>query len=146
MLLEPLFIRYPWIIHKYLCLRYNWISWGSNQYVKTLYIDEKWLQRNKQLWCFVYFFHADLIYFISACPVPSTPDVMYGKDGSLSKSYPNLQEAWDRCAIVPGCEFVMRYFDGKYYLRRLSDPNITPKNTRVTTRVVWGYFFKMCSN
>ena len=102
----------------------------------------------------LYIFHDDLIYFISACPVPSTPDVMYGKDcpltedldfecidGVISKSYPNLQEAWDRCAIVSGCEFVMRYYDGKYYLRRLSDPNYTAK-----AGGVWGYFFKMCSN
>ena len=36
--------------------------------------------------------------------------------------YPDLASAWKRCGQVPECKRIMKYYDGKYYLRRATDP------------------------
>ena len=82
---------------------------------------------------------------ISGCDVPVNDIVNYGfycldKDACLNnnKPYYSLVEAWKMCGKVEGCGFVMRYSNGKYYLRRLSDAH---KNTEAG---VWGYIYKEC--
>ena len=52
--------------------------------------------------------------------------VSYGKhckgsciNGNIG--YTSLSKAWKKCFEVRHCAFIMRYSDGRYYLRRASD-------------------------
>jgi hypothetical protein len=69
------------------------------------------------------------------CPAPSSTDKV---TSATSKGCPNttvesclagniaystLQEAWDKCGEVAGCAFITAWTDGKFYLRRASDPD-----------------------
>ena len=54
--------------------------------------------------------------------------VSYGKhcrgsciNGNIG--YTSLSKAWKKCFKVPDCGFIMRYSNGRYYLRRNSDRN-----------------------
>ena len=55
-----------------------------------------------------------------------------------NKAYDRLETAWKDCGKVSGCDFVMKYHNNKYYLRRTSDPNFQnfPK--------VRGYIYNQC--
>ena len=55
-----------------------------------------------------------------------------------NKAYDRLETAWKDCGKVSGCDFVMKYHNNKYYLRRTSDPNVQnfPK--------VRGYIYNQC--
>ena len=81
-----------------------------------------------------------LIHLLVACKIPAQESL--GKDclpeaqgGCINGNigYPNLQAAWDKCAEVAECGFVMKYWNAKYYLRRANDPNAKKSNG------IWGY-------
>ena len=36
-------------------------------------------------------------------------------------AYSDLEDAWKMCRYVPECQRIMKYTDGKYYLRRFDD-------------------------
>jgi len=63
-----------------------------------------------------------------ACSPPESPDVQTGKacpvGNCLNKNtpYDTLYEAWQACSVVYECGHVMLWTNGKYFLRRLSDP------------------------
>jgi len=83
----------------------------------------------------------------SECSVPSEKDVNNGKHcppengiaGCLNgnKGYTSLAAAWEACGKVTGCGFIMRYSNGNFYLRRLSDPDGAGAG-------LWGYTYKPC--
>ena len=66
-----------------------------------------------------------------ACPAP--PEVLPSKGKNCQSNiclnsntgYDTFVQAWTRCGEVAECGFIMRYDDGKYYLRRTSDPDRT---------------------
>jgi len=80
------------------------------------------------------------------CGPPARQDVNYGKNCPSNAAscingnvgYRTLAEAWERCGKVPGCGFVMRYVNGYFYLRRLSDPYVAFGG-------IWGYTYKKCT-
>jgi hypothetical protein len=37
--------------------------------------------------------------------------------------YKTVEEAWYECGMVPDCDYVMRWADGTFHLRRESDPD-----------------------
>ena len=72
-----------------------------------------------------------MIAFYSDCPPKPEAAIMGGKAcpaGALScvdgenRAYNSMQEAWDACAVVGGCDFIIHH-DIRYWLRRMSDPD-----------------------
>lgn len=64
----------------------------------------------------------------SACPAPTSPafaghgQACGGSCINTNLQYGEFAEAWTACGIVPECGAIMKWTDGSYYLRRLSDP------------------------
>lgn len=67
------------------------------------------------------------------CLPPPSPDVTHGKEcpqkkAALclrnNKAYGSIKEAWDACGSTDGCAFILSWSNGKYYLRRSSDPDV----------------------
>lgn len=60
------------------------------------------------------------------CPAPGQVEGIWG-GSCLDKNtgYESLSEAWDRCAGVEDCGAVMQYDDQRFYLRRVSDPDMS---------------------
>jgi len=60
------------------------------------------------------------------CPLPSPKvwdQVSKGGPNALPGAYTYFADAWEACATVEGCGFVLHGYLNKYYLRRLSDPD-----------------------
>ena len=83
---------------------------------------------------------------LASCKVPSNLEKEeYGKSCPYdtasclngNKIYSSLQTAWEQCEKVQACGFVMIYPNSKYYLRRLSDPNVVSEG-------IWGYNYTPC--
>ena len=87
-----------------------------------------------------------IVYQFAACRIEPEQVTDYGKDcwtnvdGCINSDtpYTDLTEAWEQCGKISGCGFVMRLWDTKYYLRRLTDTNGKGVG-------VWGYIFKPCT-
>lgn len=58
------------------------------------------------------------------CPNPGKVNGAWGTSClNLNRPYARLSEAWEKCGATPGCGAVMRYSNGKFFLRRESDPD-----------------------
>jgi len=81
------------------------------------------------------------------CPMPANPNMMpFGKncpddgdDGLYgatclngNKPYWNQNAAWVACAEVEGCGAIMQTADGRFFLRRTSDPDTSTGNNAYT--------------
>ena len=78
------------------------------------------------------------LYFLLVC---ENPKLNYGKDCpdndasrclNENTQYDSFSVAWKKCSEVLECAFVMRYSDGKFLLRRESDPNVEGDG-------IWGF-------
>merc|ERR1712013_964947 len=66
-----------------------------------------------------------------SCPLPASPKFEKkgkhcGEEGCLYNNIPikTLSVAWDQCGKIAKCKLIMQYHgDGKFYLRRESDPD-----------------------
>lgn len=43
--------------------------------------------------------------------------------------YSTLDEAWAQCALVSGCDNILEWTNGNYYMRRATDPDVTQGRT-----------------
>jgi len=67
------------------------------------------------------------------CSVPAEAFILDGKDCpenddpssclAENRLHSSFAEAWQACSTTSDCGFIMKYSDGKYYLRRASDPD-----------------------
>ena len=83
-------------------------------------------------------------YLLSGCEVVQSKDsIPYGKDCpdnikskclNENREYDSLKTAWGKCKEVYDCAFIMRYWNGKFLLRRESDPYNSGFG-------IWGYKF-----
>ena len=88
-----------------------------------------------------------------ACPAPAEVLLSNGKDCPRDVSanclnsntgYSTFLTAWTQCGQVAECEFIMKYHDGKYYLRRSSDPDVSGQQGIVySCQASYDFWFKM---
>jgi len=65
------------------------------------------------------------------CPVPTAHTTVgkgcpAGGPGCLNanRAYDTLDAAWTACGTVSGCGNILSWYDGKFYLRRTTDPSV----------------------
>ena len=73
-----------------------------------------------------------MLVILIECPPPNAfrSGGLYCKDHNCingNKGYENLETAWHECKKVPECQKIMKWYDGRFHLRRANDIFILDK-------------------